>query len=97
MELFGAEVVPSPSDRTEVGRKFLSKDPNHPGSLGIAISEAVEVALKDSDAKYAVGSVMNSVLLHQTIIGLEALQQLEKLGLEPDIIGCVGGVAIFRV
>lgn len=93
MELFGAEVVPSPSNRTEVGRRFLNKDPNHPGSLGIAISEAVEMALNDDGTKYAVGSVMNFVLLHQTIIGLETMLQLD---LEPDIvIGCVGGGSNF--
>ena len=96
MSLYGAEVEVSPSDKTEVGRRFLEKDPQHPGSLGIAMSEAVETVLKNSEAKYAVGSVMNFVLLHQTIIGLETLEQLEEIGEEPDVvIGCVGGGSNF--
>jgi tryptophan synthase beta chain len=96
MNLYGAEVEVSPSDKTEVGRKLLEKNPQHPGSLGIAMSEAVETVLKNADAKYAVGSVMNFVLLHQTVIGLEAVAQLEEIGEEPDIvIGCVGGGSNF--
>lgn len=96
MRLYGAEVVPSPSDRTEVGRKYLERDPEHPGSLGIAISEAIEAAMKDDKAKYSLGSVLNHVLLHQTIIGLEAKKQFEALGEKPDIlIGCVGGGSNF--
>jgi tryptophan synthase beta chain len=96
MNLYGAEVEVSPSDKTEVGRKLLEKNPQHPGSLGIAMSEAVETVLKNADAKYAVGSVMNFVLLHQTVIGLEAVTQLEEIGEEPDIvIACVGGGSNF--
>ena len=92
METYGAEVVPSPSKLTETGRKILEEDPDNPGSLGIAISEAIEDALGDEKTKYSLGSVLNHVLLHQTIIGLEAEKQLELLGEEPDtIIGCVGG------
>ena len=96
MKLYGAEVVPSPSDRTEVGKRFLKEDPEHPGSLGIAISEAIEVAVKDEKSKYSLGSVLNHVLLHQTVIGLEVLEQLRRLELKPDImIGCVGGGSNF--
>jgi tryptophan synthase beta chain len=96
MNLYGAEVEASPSDKTEFGQKLLEKNPQHPGSLGIAMSEAVETVLKNADAKYAVGSVMNFVLLHQTVIGLEAVAQLEEIGEEPDIvIGCVGGGSNF--
>ena len=96
MELYGAEVYPSPSDRTRVGRKFLEHDPNHPGSLGIAISEAIEDALNHEDTKYSLGSVLNHVILHQTIIGLEAKKQLYEIGIYPDIIiGCVGGGSNF--
>jgi len=96
MELYGAEVIPSPSDRTEIGKKLLNDNPEHPGSLGIAISEAVETAIKGERVKYSVGSVMNFVLLHQTIIGLETMQQLQHLGETPDIvIGCVGGGSNF--
>jgi tryptophan synthase beta chain len=96
MNLYGAEVEVSPSDKTEVGRKLLEKNPQHPGSLGIAMSEAVETVLKNTDAKYAVGSMMNFVLLHQTVIGLEAVAQLDEIGEEPDIvIGCVGGGSNF--
>jgi len=96
MMLYGAEVVPSPSNLTEVGRKFLEQDPNHPGSLGIAISEAIEMAVKNEGVKYSLGSVLNHVLLHQTIIGLEVLEQLRKLDLKPDVmIGCVGGGSNF--
>lgn len=96
MELWGASVTPSPSDRTEAGKKFLTQDPEHPGSLGIAISEAIERAVTSKETKYALGSVLNHVLHHQTIIGLEAEIQMKKLGLYPDyVIGCVGGGSNF--
>jgi tryptophan synthase beta chain len=96
METWGGEVLPSPSNRTESGRKMLEKDPDSLGSLGMAISEAVEDAVKSDDAKYSLGSVLNHVLLHQTVIGLEAKRQLEKVDEEPDvIIGCVGGGSNF--
>ncbi|HEX2032172.1 MAG TPA: TrpB-like pyridoxal phosphate-dependent enzyme [Actinomycetota bacterium] len=92
METFGAEVRPSPTSTTEAGKKVLEGDPESPGSLGIAISEAIEVAAQNEDTKYSLGSVLNHVLLHQTIIGLEARQQMEMAGERPDvIIGCVGG------
>jgi len=92
MQTYGAEVVPSPSPYTEAGRRILEQDPDNPGSLGIAISEAIEDALKNPDTKYSLGSVLNHVLLHQTIIGLEAKRQLEALGEYPDVvIGAVGG------
>lgn len=92
METWKAEVIPSPSKLTESGRRILEKDPECPGSLGIAISEAVETAVKNENAKYSLGSVLNHVLLHQTIIGLEVKKQLELLDLKPDyLIGCVGG------
>ena len=86
METFGAKVYASPSDHTEAGRKILAADPNSPGSLGIAISEAIERAAPDPDTKYALGSVLNHVLLHQTVVGQEALLQMEKAGELPDII-----------
>lgn len=96
MQMFGAQVIPSPSNLTEAGRKILNEKPDSPGSLGIAISEAIEVALKDEKTKYSLGSVLNFVLLHQTIIGLEAKLQFEKLGIKPDIlIGSVGGGSNF--
>ncbi|MDO8795346.1 MAG: TrpB-like pyridoxal phosphate-dependent enzyme [Vicinamibacterales bacterium] len=96
MEIWGATVHPSPSDVTEFGRKLLAEDPNHPGSLGIAISEAVEAAVQDPDTRYALGSVLNHVLLHQTIIGEEALLQLAKVGETPDLlVGCTGGGSNF--
>ncbi len=99
MELFGAEVHPSPSSKTEFGKKLLSEDPQHPGSLGIAISEAITLALKQEQTKYSLGSVLNHVLLHQTVIGLEAIQQFqmaENEFLGPDfIVGCVGGGSNF--
>ncbi|HEX30417.1 TPA: TrpB-like pyridoxal phosphate-dependent enzyme [Candidatus Poribacteria bacterium] len=96
MQTWGAEVIPSPSDRTESGRRILEQDPDSPGSLGIAISEAVEDAVKHEDAHYTLGSVLNHVLLHQTIVGLEAKRQMEIAGYEPDIlIGCVGGGSNF--
>lgn len=96
MDLFGADVLESPSDSTESGKKFFSQDRNHPGSLGIAIAEAVEVALKNDRVKYSLGSVLDSVLMHQTVIGQEADIQLKEFGLTPDIvIGCVGGGSNF--
>ena len=96
MEIWGGKVHPSPSDLTEFGRSLLAKDPDHPGSLGIAISEAVSEALADKDTRYALGSVLNHVLLHQTIIGEEALLQLAKVGETPDLlVGCTGGGSNF--
>jgi len=97
MELFGASVVPSPSDETESGRSILAQDPDSPGTLGIAISEACEVAIKDPETKYSLGSVLNHVLMHQTVIGEEAIKQLELAGEStPDVvIGCVGGGSNF--
>ena len=93
---WGADVVPSPSKDTKAGQSILAKDPNSPGSLGIAISEAVEDAATHDDTNYSLGSVLNHVLLHQTIIGQEALKQLEKVERFPDIvIGCVGGGSNF--
>src|SRR5208282_1702880 len=96
MEAWGAECVASPSRETESGRKVLAAHPNSPGSLGIAISEAVEVAAQRADTKYALGSVLNHVLLHQTVIGQEAMLQLEMANDYPDIIiGCTGGGSNF--
>lgn len=96
METYGAEVVPSPSPDTNAGRSILAKDPDNPGSLGIAISEAVEDAATHDDTKYSLGSVLNHVLMHQTIIGLEAQKQFELAGEEPDIlIGAIGGGSNF--
>jgi tryptophan synthase beta chain len=96
MAVWGATVHPSPSDVTEAGRAILARDPDSPGSLGIAISEAVEAAVSDPDTKYALGSVLNHVLLHQTIIGEEALLQLAKVGETPDLlVGCTGGGSNF--
>jgi len=96
MKLYNGEVIPSPSDRTEFGRKMQAKDPNHPGSLGIAISEAIEDALKDEKTYYSLGSVLGPVLLHQTVIGLETQKQLEKIDETPDVmVGCVGGGSNF--
>jgi tryptophan synthase beta chain len=86
MNTFGAQVYPSPSDRTAYGRKVLAETPNSSGSLGIAISEAIERAVQDPHAHYALGSVLNHVLLHQTIIGQEAIIQMEKAGVMPDMI-----------
>jgi tryptophan synthase beta chain len=86
MNTWGASVHASPSTLTNAGRSILEKDPNSPGSLGIAISEAVEVAATHEDTKYALGSVLNHVLMHQTIIGLEAIKQMEKAGDYPDIV-----------
>lgn len=96
MQLWGAEVVPSPSPRTSFGRKILEQDPNNPGSLGIAISEAIEDAVTHERTKYSLGSVLNHVLLHQTIIGLEALRQMELIDRFPDyVVGCIGGGSNF--
>ncbi|MCS7338094.1 MAG: TrpB-like pyridoxal phosphate-dependent enzyme [Verrucomicrobiae bacterium] len=96
MQTWGAQVYASPSTQTEFGRKVLAEDPNSPGSLGIAISEALEDAVKSRDAKYSLGSVLNHVCLHQTVIGLEAIKQMEMAGEEPDvIIGCIGGGSNF--
>lgn len=96
MNLWGAEVIPSPSERTNSGRKVLENDPQHPGSLGIAISEAIEDAVMHDNTRYSLGSVLNHVLLHQSVIGLEAIQQMEAAGDFPDyIVGCVGGGSNF--
>jgi tryptophan synthase beta chain len=96
MEAFGATCVASPSDQTESGRAVLAAHPDSTGSLGIAISEAVERAMQRDDTKYALGSVLNHVLLHQTVIGQEAIRQMEMAGDYPDIvIGCAGGGSNF--
>ena len=96
METYGATCVPSPSPETRSGRAVLEKNPDHPGSLGIAISEAVEVAAASEDTKYALGSVLNHVLLHQTVVGQEAMAQLDMAGDYPDIVvGCTGGGSNF--
>jgi len=96
MESYGADVYASPSNRTESGRKILKENPQNPGSLGIAISEAVEDALADEEANYGIGSVFNHVLLHQTVVGLETKKQLEKVDDYPDAIyGCIGGGSSF--
>jgi tryptophan synthase beta chain len=97
MQTWGANCVPSPSTETEAGKKILAMDPDSPGSLGIAISEAIEDAVRSGgDSKYSLGSVLNHVLLHQTIIGLEAQKQMELAGEYPDVvIGCAGGGSNF--
>ncbi|HKB19785.1 MAG TPA: TrpB-like pyridoxal phosphate-dependent enzyme [Gaiellaceae bacterium] len=96
MHLWGSEVVASPSGETEAGRKVLAEHPDSPGSLGIAISEAVEDAASRDDTAYSLGSVLNHVLLHQTVIGQEAFKQMELAGAFPDtVIGCVGGGSNF--
>ena len=96
MNTYNASVIASPSNLTEAGRKILAQDPDSPGSLGIAISEAMERAVMNPDVKYSLGSVLNHVLLHQTIIGEEALLQMEKAGDYPDIVvGCFGGGSNF--
>lgn len=96
MNTWGAEVFPSPSDHTNTGREILKADPKCPGSLGIAISEAVEDAATHEDTHYSLGSVLNHVMLHQTVIGLETKKQLELAGESPDVlIGCVGGGSNF--
>lgn len=92
METFGANVIPSPSNKTEIGRAILASDPNTGGSLGCAISEAIEQSVNTPGCRYVLGSVLNQVLLHQTIIGLEAKKAMEKIDEYPDIvIGCAGG------
>lgn len=96
MHIFGADVFPSPSEQTDFGKQVLAKDPECPGSLGIAISEALEDTVKHDDVKYSLGSVLNHVILHQTVIGLEAKKQLAMAGDYPDVvIGCVGGGSNF--
>lgn len=96
METYGARCLPSPSNETESGRAILALHPHSPGSLGIAISEAVEIAAKDPAVKYSLGSVLNHVMLHQTVIGQEAIAQFEMAGDDPDIvIGCAGGGSNF--
>jgi tryptophan synthase beta chain len=96
METYGATCIASPSDQTDAGRAILAKSPDSPGSLGIAISEAVEVAAKNPDTKYALGSVLNHVLLHQTVIGTEAIEQMAMADAYPDVvIGCAGGGSNF--
>ena len=96
MHNYGGDVVPSPSNETESGKEFYSQDPNHPGSLGIAISEAVELAMKSPNYKYSLGSVLDFVCLHQTVIGQEAKIQMDIAGDYPDVvIGCIGGGSNF--
>ena len=96
METYGARCVASPSSETNAGQTILAENPNSPGSLGIAISEAVEVAATNDDTKYSLGSVLNHVLMHQTVLGKEALEQMEMTGNWPDIvIGCTGGGSNF--
>jgi len=96
METWGAKCVPSPSPDTAAGRGFLEQDPDHPGSLGIAISEAVEDCVTSKETRYSLGSVLNHVLMHQTIVGLEAQKQMAKVREYPDVvIGCVGGGSNF--
>jgi len=96
MQLYGAEVHPSPSTLTRVGRKFLENDGDHPGSLGIAISEAIETAVTAEGTKYSLGSVLNHVLMHQTVIGQEAIRQFELADVTPDyMVSCVGGGSNF--
>ncbi|QIK55729.1 TrpB-like pyridoxal phosphate-dependent enzyme [Dysgonomonas sp. HDW5B] len=96
MQTWGANVIASPSNKTESGKSVLAKDPNNSGSLGIAISEAVEMAAKDPDTRYTLGSVLNHVSLHQTVIGLESEKQMEIAGEYPDIVvGCFGGGSNF--
>ena len=96
METWGATIVPSPSDETETGRAIRAEQPESPGSLGIAISEAVEDAAGRDDTAYSLGSVLNHVLLHQTVIGQEAVAQMERAGAYPDVVvGCVGGGSNF--
>lgn len=96
MATWGAECIPSPSNVTSAGRKILADFPDSPGSLGIAISEAIEDAVGNPEARYSLGSVLNHVLLHQTIIGLEAHKQMEKIGVYPDVVmGCAGGGSNF--
>jgi len=96
MQTWGSECIPSPSNITNAGRNVLAKNPDSPGSLGIAISEAIEEAVTHPGSKYSLGSVLNHVLLHQTVIGLEAQRQFEKIGVYPDVVvGCAGGGSNF--
>ena len=97
MQLYGAKVFASPSNETNAGKKILAENPEHPGSLGIAISEAIEtVGASGGKAKYSLGSVLNHVLMHQTVIGEEVLRQFEKIDATPDVmVGCVGGGSNF--
>jgi len=96
METYGARCVASPSNETDYGRAVLEQRPDHPGSLGIAISEAVEIAAKNDDTKYALGSVLNHVMLHQTVVGQEAIEQMQMADAWPDVlIGCTGGGSNF--
>ncbi len=96
MRTYGAEIVPSPSDRTEFGRKVNAENPEHPGTLGIAISEALEDTVKNDNTKYTLGSVLNFVMLHQSVIGQETIAQLDSIEETPDyVIGCVGGGSNF--
>jgi tryptophan synthase beta chain len=96
MHLYDGEVIPSPSNTTNFGKKILEQDANHPGSLGIAISEAIEVALNDDNTYYSLGSVLNHVMLHQTVIGQEIQMQMDKIDATPDVmVGCVGGGSNF--
>ncbi|MGD0542065.1 MAG: TrpB-like pyridoxal phosphate-dependent enzyme, partial [Tepidisphaeraceae bacterium] len=96
MQTWGATVHPSPSDHTQFGRKLIQQNPDHPGSLGIAISEALEDTVTHPGTKYSLGSVLNHVCLHQTVIGQEAIRQMELAGEEPDVvIGCAGGGSNF--
>ena len=96
MQTYGAKVHASPSPITEYGRKVLKEHPNTSGSLGIAVSEAIEVAVKDPNVKYSIGSVSNSVMMHQTVIGQEVLEQMKKAEIVPDyMVGCVGGGSNF--
>jgi tryptophan synthase beta chain len=91
-QVYGAEMFQSPSDQTNFGRKLLKENPNHPGTLGIAISEAIEDAITHENTRYSLGSVLNHVLMHQTIVGLEAKKQFELIDVHPDVVcGCIGG------
>ena len=91
-QIYGAEMFPSPSEQTNFGRKLLKENPENPGTLGIAITEAIEDALTNEDTRYSLGSVLNHVLMHQTIVGLEAKKQFELMDIYPDIVcGCIGG------
>ena len=95
MRTYGASVTPSPSESTAIGRKILAEHPGTTGSLGCAISEAVEVATSTPGYRYVLGSVLNQVLLHQSVIGLETKTAMDKYGIVPDIIiGCAGGGAV---
>ncbi len=96
MEIYGAEVKPSPSTETKYGNSLLAENPDHPGTLGIAISEAIEDTVSHEDTRYCLGSVLNHVLMHQSIIGLEAKKQFESIDVQPDVIaGCIGGGSNF--